>query len=328
MIAARLRHLCSEYVNDIVLSALLPVIALIVIGLLVGRARWLGPAATRRLSGFAFFVLTPMLLFRAMSRVHVEQLDLQPALVYSTALALVFGGVVAMLGVSRRSAVLALAVTYGNSVMIGIPLVSLAWGEAGLVTLFTLIPTHSLLLLPAATVLVEFAAAREQAVHTPELAGRLWVVGLRAVHKSLVHPVPLPIIVGLVFAQTGLVIPPWLDLPMLWMGKAYGPLALFLVGVSLAGAAVGANLRAALLLTGIKNLLMPLLAGLLGWAFGMTGLPLAVMIVTAGLPAGANGFLFSQRYGVEVAVTTAGVAVSTALSAFSVSLLLLLFTGV
>jgi len=68
-------------VNHIVLSALFPVIALIVVGLLVGRARWLGPAATRSLSGFAFLVLTPVLLFRAMSRVHVEQLDLQPALV-------------------------------------------------------------------------------------------------------------------------------------------------------------------------------------------------------------------------------------------------------
>ncbi len=314
-------------VNQIVLSALLPVMALIGVGLLAGRAHWLGPAAVRRLSGMTFLFLTPVLLFRAMSRVHVEQLDLLPALVYSVALALAFGGVVALHGVSRRGAVLALAATYGNSVMIGIPLISLAWGEAGLVTLFTLIPTHSLLLLTSATVLLEFAAAREQAVRTPQLAGRLWVVGLHALRKALLHPVPLPIIAGLVFAQTDLVIPAWLDVTMFWIGKAFGPVALFLVGVSLAGSAIGTHLRAALLLTGIKNLLMPVLAGLLGWLSGMTGLPLAVMIVTAGLPAGANAYLFSQRYGVEQAATTAGVAVSTALSALSVSLLLLVLNG-
>jgi len=67
-------------------------------------------------------------------------------------------------GMNRAAVVLALAlgVTYGNAVMIGIPLVQLAWGgDAGLVTLLTLIPIHSLVLLTAATVVLEFALARE-----------------------------------------------------------------------------------------------------------------------------------------------------------------------
>jgi len=310
--------------NHVVLSALLPVIALILLGLAVGRARWLGPAAVRRLSTVAFMVLTPVLLFRAMSRVHVEQLDLLPALVYALALALVFVGVLLQRGLTGRAAVLALTATYGNSVMIGIPLVSLVWGEAGLVTLFTLVPIHSLLLLTSATVVLEFAAAREHADARPDVAARLWMVGLRALRKALVHPVPLPIIAGLLFAKTGLLIPPWLDTPMVWMGQAFGPLALLLVGVSLAGTFVGKNLRAALLISAIKNLLMPLLTALLGWAFGMSGLPLAVMIATAALPVGANAFMFSQRYALAQDTVTAAVAVSTALSALTVALVLLL----
>lgn len=165
--------------NHVVLSALLPVMALILLGLAIGRARWLGPVAVRRLSTLAFMVLTPILLFRAMSRVHVAQLDLLPALVYALALAL-----------------------------------------------------------------------------------------------------------ALVFA--------------------------------------GKNLRAALLISGIKNLVLPLLAALLGWAFGMSGVPLAVMITTAALPVGANAFMFSQRYGLAQETVTAAVAVSTALSALTVTLVLLL----
>jgi len=310
--------------NHVVLSALLPVMALILIGLGVGRMGWLGPEVVRRLSTLAFMVLTPVLLFRAMSRVHVEQLDLQPALVYALALALVFGAVLRQHGLSRRAAVFALAATYGNAVMIGIPLIALAWGEAGLVTLFTLIPIHSLLLLTTATVVLEFAAAREHAASSPDVAARLWVVGLRSLRKALIHPVPLPIIAGLLFAQTGLVIPPWLDAPMLWLGKGFGPLALFLVGVSLASSYVGRNLRGALWMTGVKNLLVPVLAGGLGWLFGMTGLPLAVMIVTAALPVGANAFMFSQRYAVAQETITASVAVSTAVSVMTVSLVMLL----
>jgi len=313
--------------NHVVLSALLPVMAMILLGLGAGRARWLGPEAVRRLSTLAFMVLTPVLLFRAMSRVHVEQLDLRPALVYTLALALVFAAVLRQHGLSRRAAVLALAATYGNAVMIGIPLIALAWGEAGLVTLFTLIPIHSLLLLTTATVVLEFAAAREQAAASPDAAARLWMVGLHAMRKALIHPVPLPIIAGLLFAQTGLAIPPWLDAPMLWLGKAFGPLALFLVGVSLAASFIGKNLRGALMMTGVKNLLVPALAGALGWLFGMSGLPLAVMIVTAALPVGANAFMFSQRYAVAQETITASVAVSTALSALTVSVVMLLLGG-
>jgi predicted permease len=211
--------------------------------------------------------------------------------------------------------------------MIGIPLIALAWGDAGLVTLFTLIPTHSLLLLTTATVVLEFAAVRDQAAGNPDIVTRLWVVGLRALSKALIHPVPLPIIAGLLFAQTGLVMPPWLDMPMSWMGKAFGPLALFLVGVSLASSTVGQNLRSALMMTGVKNLLLPLLAGVLGWMFGMSGLPLSVMVVCAALPAGANAFMFSQRYGVAQETVAASVAVSTALSALSVTLVMLMVGG-
>ena len=319
------RHLIAS-VNNVVFSALVPVMAVIGVGILIGRLRWLGPRAVRGVSTLTFMFLTPVLLFRAMSRVHPEQLDLLPALVYSLALILVFVAVLVRHGAGRRAAVLALAATYGNSVMIGIPLVTLAFGDAGLVTLFTLIPVHSLLVLTTATVVMEAVLAREQAASAAG-AARLWLVGLQALRLAFIHPVPLPIIVGLVFAQSGWTIPAPLDEAMLWIGRAYGPIALFLVGVSLAGLAIGQNLRAALLMAGIKNVLVPVLAAMLGWAFGMSGLPLAVMVLTAAMPVGTNSFLFSQRYATAEAITTASVAVSTAASVLSVSLVLALFPG-
>ncbi|MCB2008064.1 MAG: AEC family transporter, partial [Rhodoferax sp.] len=171
------------------------------------------------------------------------------------------------------------------------------------------------------------AEARDQAAARPEVAARLWLVALRSLRKALIHPVPLPIIAGLLFAQTGLVMPAWLDTPMSWLGKAFGPLALMLVGVSLASSYVGRHLRGALSISLLKNLLVPTLAGVLGWLFGMSGQPLAVMIVMAALPVGANAFLFSQRYGVAQETITASIAVSTALSAVTVSLAVVLLGG-
>ena len=310
--------------NSIVLSALLPVVALIAFGFLLGRARWLAPSLVKQLSNLAFLLLTPVLLFRTMSKVHVEQLDLKPAAAYILALALVFAGTLAWRGMSRGAAVLALAATYSNAVMIGIPLVGLAWGDVGLVTLFTLIPIHSLLLLTTATVVLEFVLAHEEVATTGDMAARLVRVAGRALRKALLHPVPLPIIAGLLFAQTGLLIPAWLDQPMRWLGSAFGPLALVLVGISLGGAAIGAQLHAALLLTGMKNLLLPALAALLGWMLGMRGLSLTVMVVTAALPIGANVFMFSQRYRVAEELVTASVAVSTVLAVVTVSVVMML----
>lgn len=312
--------------NFIVLSALLPVIALIAFGFLLGRAGWIAPRLFRHLSDLAFLILTPVLLFRTMSKVHVEQLDLKPAAAYILVLALVFIGMLVMRGLNRTAAVLALAATYGNAVMIGIPLVTLVWGDAGLVTLLTLIPVHSLLLLTSATLVLEFAVAHQQVAKTGDMARRLARVAGRALRKSLIHQVPLPIIAGLLFAQTGMEIPAWPDMAMRWLGTAFGPLALALVGITLAGASARTHVLGALLLTGIKNLLIPALVAWLGWIMGMRGLSFAVMVVAAALPIGANVFMFSQRYGVAQELVTASVAVSTVFSAISVSLILLLVT--
>jgi predicted permease len=61
-----------------------------------------------------------------------------------------------------------------------------------------------------------------------------------------------------------------------------------------------------------------------GYALGMRGLPLAVMVVAAALPIGANVFLFSQRYQKEEDVVTAAVAVSTVFAMISISLVMAL----
>lgn len=311
----------------VVLSALMPVVGLILVGLAVGRAGWVSQAWVQRLSSLSFMVLTPVLLFRTMRQVHVEQLDLRPALAYIVALGLVFAAMLAWRGMNRTAVVLALGVTYSNAVMIGIPLVQLAWGDAGLVTLLTLIPVHSLVLLTAATVALEFALAREEAARGPVRTGHLLRVSALALRKALVHPVPLPIIAGLLYAQTGWGVAAPIELAMQWMGKAFGPLALVLVGIALAGSSVGSQLRGALQLAVIKNFAVPMLAAALGWALGMRGVPLTVLTATAALPMGANVFIFSQRYGVAMPLITAGVAVSTLVALFSVSLVMLLAGG-
>ena len=315
-----------------VLSALLPVVLLIAIGFIAGKRNWITAGSVKDLSNLVFLILIPALLFRTMGAVHLDKLDLKPVGIYFLTTSIIFGGVLLWQGLSRRSTVVALASVFSNTIMIGVPLVSLAYGEAALVYLFTLISLHALVLLTLATVVLEFAVMRERTQHAKTEAGQLAhdrdtaasVVKnvLLAMRNAIIHPVPLPIIAGLLFAQTGWAIPAVVDKPLQLLGSAFGPLALVLVGVTLAHTKVGAHIKGAFAISVVKNALHPALMAALGWAFGLSGMPLAVMVVAASLPVGANVFLFSQRYHVAQELITASVAVTTAVALISVSLVM------
>lgn len=306
--------------NHIVITSLLPVVLLIATGFIAGKRAWIGATSVKDLSNLVFLLLSPALLFRAMSGVHIEQLDLGPVGVYFLSAGLIFAATLAVQGWGALGAVLALCNTYSNAVAIGIPLIGLAYGPQGMVAVLTLVSLHAVVILTGATVVLELAQSRATA--NVQSGPSLWVSVAQAVRNAILHPVPVPIIVGLLFAQTGWVLPEVLDRPLQLLGQAFGPLALVLVGVTLANTAVGPHLRQAFGLSLVKNVAHPALMAALGWAFGLHGLPLTVMVVAAALPMGANVFLFAQRYNVAEALVTASVAVSTALALVTLSVVM------
>ena len=302
-----------------VLSSLLPVVLLIGVGFLAGRARLMRPESVRDLSNLVFLVLTQALLFRTMSAVHLERLDMRPVLQYFAVAALLFFAMCIAYGRDSRASVLALAGIFSNTLMIGVPLIGLAYGQAGQVLLFTLISLHALVLLTLATVVLEFQMAREQAEATGR-SRQLWRTLGQAIRSAVLHPVPLPILVGLLYAQTGWGLHPVVDKPLQLLGSAFGPIALVLVGITLSQTPLGKNLASAVRLSLVKTVLHPVLMLALGWALGLRGMALSVMVVVAALPIGANVFLFSQRYRKEEETVTAAVAISTFVSMVGISL--------
>lgn len=302
--------------------SLTPVFLLIALGYLAGRRDWIRDSALKDLANLVFMILIPALLFRTMSSVHLEEVDLRPVLAYFPVVLLVFFAVIAWRGFRRESAVIALASVFSNMVMIGIALVELAYGRAALVTLITLISVHAFILLSVGAVVLELAVAREARARG-EATSSLWST-LGAVMKStLIHPIPLPILCGLLYAQTGWSLPVVLDKPLQLLGSAFGPIALLLVGVSLARTPLAGHWRSAIQVSLIKTLLLPLLVGLAAWGMGISGMPLTVMVVAAALPVGANVYLFAQRYDTAQALTTATMGVSTAISLFTLSAVML-----
>jgi len=305
-----------------VASSLLPVVLLIAIGFAAGRLKLIRGEAVRDLSNLVFLVLVQALLFRTMATSHLERLDLKSVALYYIVAGAMFFALLLIQGLNSRSAVVALAAIFSNTLMIGVPLVQLAYGQAGLVHLFTLISMHALILLTLATVVIELLVAREQASAGGGPRRHIAATVAQAVKNAVLHPVPLPIIVGFLYSLTGWGLHPVVERPLRLLGDAFGPVALVLVGVTLAQTAIGPHLRGALAISVLKTVVHPLLMAAAGWALGLRGLPLAVMITAAALPIGANVFLFSQRYHKAEDLVTASVAVSTAMAVATVSIAL------
>jgi malonate transporter len=111
----------------------------------------------------------------------------------------------------------------------------------------------------------------------------------------------------------------WLDL----LGAAAAPCALFAIGLFLCDKPVRSGLAEASLATVIKLLLQPLLAAcVLPLFVDLKSVPGQAALILAALATGANAFVLAKQFDIAVEQNTAAVLLSTVLSVFTVSALL------
>jgi predicted permease len=311
-------------------SILLPIFLLIAIGYGAARLRVVGDDGVKAMSDLSFMLFLPALLFRAMARTDFAAFPmLAPAAYFGTGVAL-FTLVYLVLrrrGASVRTAtVYGMSGTYGNLVMLGVPLVRLAYGERGLAVLLSLIALHALFLLTLATLVVEIGerAAGDLSGEDAHARRSRWIATfVDVVRTAVLHPVIVPIIAGFAWAQTGWVLPAPIDATLSLIGGAAPTLCLILLGASLVQFDPRAELGAALRLTLMKSLVQPLAVYAVGrWLFGLDQLTLSVLTVAASLPIGANAYLLAQRYQAGLAPVSAGVTLSTVATGLTIGPLL------
>ena len=304
-----------------VLYKLLAIIVTVALGWAAGRLRWLGrseegSSPARVLGNAAFYIFVPALLFRTTVRLDFS------AMPWRT-IAAFFLPVLALLlavylwqrragspGGTAAPSVRAISATFGNSVQLGIPMAAALFGEVGLSIHIALVSLHALVLLTLLTALVEtdLARARASADRMQPLLRTL----AATVRNTVIHPVVLPVLAGLAWNATGAGLHPVADDVLVTLGSAVVPLCLVLIGMTLAYHGVPGRLRGAVVTSLLKLLLLP--AGVLlvaRWGLGLTGLPLAVVVMMAALPVGSNALIFAQRYETLEAEATVAIVIST-----------------
>jgi predicted permease len=317
--APTLRH----RVTTAVAIKLLAVLLTAALGYGAGRSRLLtygasGSDAARVLSNTALYVFVPALLFRTTARIDYAHMPWRIIAAYFVPVVAIAFIVYAWHHVRGRGATAAavpatraMAVSFGNSVQLGIPMATALFGEEGLAIHIPLVSLHALILLSVLTALVELDLARAAHGRGTDLKSlkRALATTLR---NTVLHPVLLPVLAGVAWHLLGLPIPAFLDEVLVLLGSAVVPLCLVLIGVSLAQYGVKGHLHGATLATIGKLFVLPTAVLVVArFGFGLAGLTLAVLVMMAALPVGTNALLFAQRYGVLEAEATAAIVAST-----------------
>jgi malonate transporter and related proteins len=310
-----------------ILDIIVPVFGTVLVGWLIGRSKLLSPEGLRGLTNVTFYALFPALLFRSMSRVRVEALSFDILFVFFGAGLLLY---IACLAAVRafgvrlgEGTVFALASVFSNGVGIGIPFITYAFGEAGLVPLLMIISMNSLVMLTLSSFLLEIAG---QGSSRESVLGKLG----GAVVTMLKHPVIPSIFAGLLWGELtahvpGLGTPVVVDRILQALATAAPPCGLIMAGASLAHVGIRAHWQIATVATALKLALMPLIVWASGrWLFTLDPLWLTVATLNAAMPAGANVYLVAQLYRTGVGLATNAVVISTGLSVLTLSATLLL----
>lgn len=299
---------------------MLPVFGLVLCGWVAGRMRLVGAESSDALNQFVYYFALPAMLFAAVARGSLEQIFNLPFLagVVLATLACAAAGFAlsawASGGSPQEHSLRALNASFSNTGYLGIPLVTVAYGpEAALPAAMATVATNVMLFATGLTLLELFD--RKHSSHGKGIALAL----LGTARSPLIWPIALAI--ALVAANLTLPVPVMRFADLL--AAAAGPGALFALGLFVSRQSMRAGMAAAWPGVALKLGLHPLIAA--GVFYGLLVVdPLwaKVAVVGASLPLGATAFVLAQRYKLLEMETSCSAVLSTALSVFTVSVVM------
>jgi malonate transporter and related proteins len=305
-------------------AVVIPVFSIAVLGYLV---TWAGLFRTGDIAGltrYVFSVALPVMLFDSMAKIVLPDSFQWSLMVSYYVPTLMLFGVTALIGRSlfRQSrperAIFAMGASYSNTVLIGLPIVSAAWGDEGLLPLLMIVTVHAALLFLVTTALAEAGGSSSGSA----IGGIL----RRTTGGMIRNPILIGLAAGLVANALDFRLPGPLDSAAGMIRASAVPAALFVTGASLREFRVTGHLAEAGTLVLLKMVVHPLLVWLPArFIFDLPPLWITVAVLTAALPTGVNASVFARRYDASVAPVATATLVSTLLSVVSTSVLLAAF---
>jgi malate permease and related proteins len=295
--------LAATFANNI-----LPIILLSGAGFALGKLLHIDP---RSLGRVVFYVFSPVLIFDLLVQNQLKLTDAAVVIAFATCFVLLIGALTFALGTFfrlERPALVAILITtmFANTGNYGLPLVSFAFGEEALSYASIYFVTVTVLFYTFGVVLASLG----------HMSIREALLGLFRI--PLVYAAVLAILINLVNIE---VPTPIMRTVELAAGGTI-PLMLILLGVQLTQVEFSGNQRALQLSVALRLLVAPLIALLFADLFGLQGFARQASVTEASMPSIVSSTVLATEYNLDARLVTAAVFISTLLSPFTLTPLL------
>jgi len=303
------------------INIILPLFGVMFAGYLAGRFQVLAKGSSAILSRFVFVISLPALIFISLLRVSVDEFFAWPFL------GALGGGMLAVFclsllvarfafpGTLTAHGLHALTSMFSSTAYIGLPVILMAFGDAGLVPGIIGAVITVAVFIPLGVILAEIDKSRGK--------GGFTFAPLAAVLRN---PTVVATAAGLAASATGIAIPGPITAFCELLSRAFIPCSLFSAGLFIAGCSIKGETKEITWLVFVKLLLHPLITwGLAYHVFKLEGILPAIAVLQAALPSGVPVFVLAQQYNTFVTRSSAVIVVSTAISVATLSALLVFF---
>lgn len=294
-----------------ILSVTLPFFALVFLGYLAARLRWVPTDAVPAFNGFLLFFAVPAMLYRFASNTPFEQLvnarftlawalcGILVLLVVSFLAKRLFGAV------QRDASFYGLSGAVGNVGFMGVPMMVALLGEGAAAVPILAIVVDAVVVGSVGLILAEAGGATRKG----------WRADVRdGAARIFLNPFVIAMMLGALASWRGFELPTPVASIVKLLADAAGPCALFAIGVSLVRP--DAPLKSPVLALPIvaKLLVHPLLVWAAMHAFGIDPFTTLVAVLVAGLPSAGWIFIFATRYEADAGRVSATILLTTAIA--------------
>ena len=301
-----------------ILSVTLPFFALVFLGYLAARLRWVPTEAVPAFNGFLLYFAVPAMLYRFASNLPFEQL-LNARFTIAWTLCGILVMLVATLlarrlfGASHRDAAfLGLAAAVGNVGFMGVPMMVALLGDGAAAVPILAIVIDAVVVGSMGLILAETGGATRKG----------WRADVRdGAARILLNPFIIAMALGALASWQQFELATPLASIVKLLADSAGPCALFAIGVSLVRP--DAPLRSPVLVLPIvaKLIVHPLLVFAAMHAFGVDPFTTLVAVLSAGLPSAGWIFIFATRYEADAGRISAAILLTTAVAFATFSVL-------
>jgi len=303
----------------ILLNTLFPVFALLFLGGLLRRLGLTNEVFLKTSDRLIYFIFFPVMLFWKIGGASLES-ALQSNLYFAVILAILIVFILSTLSIKLFKISNFQAGSYSQSCFrfntyVGVAVVMNALGDEGIQCFGILIG----FIIPIISVLIVIILIWHSGMETG-FKQRVFSVA----RELITNPLVIGCISGIIYSKTIHTFPVFLDNTFSLMSMITLPLALLSIGAVLTFKTLKNHFRVSLIAAVFKLLLLPLVGFALLRAFNVTGIQFRTGMVFFALPTSTSLYVLSALLNSDTELASASIVLSTVLSFFSLSLVLLI----